>query len=1068
MSDQQEAIDEGVAPVEVAEPAEETPEDQAGATKETSTAEDQPAEDQPAEDQPKHTQQTSTTDDQPAEDQPEDTQQTSTADDQPDDTEQTSGEAAEVPEDKQQQDDVKDADIEQTESRTLAAEENDPQEGAGSAEKQDGEAPAEGEDGEAPTEGEEGTKENGETPAEGEDGEAPTEGEEGTKENGETPAEGGDGEAPTEGEEGTKEEVDMGGKEHEHSGTKQGKKHCAESDVGHHEPTVSGRTTDPLSRTTSVSTNESSVLDNGSTIIKLKNREMLFASRSEDMSMIAKRPPDDVEEAKAMLARASALGTQMLVKPPSPPPIPVDTESMGEDKTQLSALNLTWAFGMNRHVAVVNLSTETRRAVVYACAHTAVLYDMDENTQQLLQGHSNNITSICVSKDKRWIATADKGPDHVVLIWDSSTGFPVRTMFEPYPGSGVESIRMTDDAKYLATLSSAKTQQFCVWDWTVERETPICTAELSPSFGAQRYIYFNPEDMSQVVTNSDSQVIFYAWDLKGNIEYFAPPLADEDFNKPVGKYSQSIFLANCSKALTATSFGNLVVWSANKPLTKIVTDEPTPDKKALKLVKIQDRAITVLTTMDHYLVMGDVCGQVRFMDQNLKLVNWYQDIQLGPIFAVSFTYNSNFSYVETAGFDYPMDAMLSGRSLAIRDFVVATTTGIYAHIGTAGSIMRVIHRDHDAAVHALATHPSEPWIAVGSYSGLLKIWDYEQKEVLVSRYFEKGLHIRCCTFDPNSYSIAVGFTNGMMRLVEAISLDDLQQKPFHLARDAITHIAFSHDCRYLATADAEFTVSVFKREEGSETFMYLGRNRAHYKTINDITFGVQLDSNQARLLSLGADRYLVEYDLEGSSKDDLHVLSTDRIEQSAVALCMDWYPPVTKENFIFTANHQYKFKLYNSTTKMCRKTLLAPTYGSPVNRIKVVPSEDPNAARRYMAYVTNDKVGLQILPLDGNPHKSAGLIAHPHGVSNLAVSYDGKFVFTSGGPDAVVFMWKVSTSSLETQAALGGGGPPSLLRAHGWRQGRASFPGTGGLLLLCPAKTSGHRHNGHSGCGHSH
>lgn len=34
-----------------------------------------------------------------------------------------------------------------------------------------------------------------------------------------------------------------------------------------------------------------------------------------------------------------------------------------------------------------------------------------------------------------------------------------------------------------------------------------------------------------------------------------------------------------------------------------------------------------------------------------------------------------------------------------------------------------------------------------------------------------------------------------------------------------------------------------------------------------------------------------------------------------------------------------------------------------------------------MAYVTNDKVGLQILPLDGNPHKSAGLIAHPHGVS---------------------------------------------------------------------------------------
>jgi len=42
---------------------------------------------------------------------------------------------------------------------------------------------------------------------------------------------------------------------------------------------------------------------------------------------------------------------------------------------------------MNRHVGVVNLSTDTRRAVVYACAHTAVLFDMDENSQRLLRGH---------------------------------------------------------------------------------------------------------------------------------------------------------------------------------------------------------------------------------------------------------------------------------------------------------------------------------------------------------------------------------------------------------------------------------------------------------------------------------------------------------------------------------------------------------------------------------------------------------------------------------------------------------------------------------------------------------
>lgn len=48
----------------------------------------------------------------------------------------------------------------------------------------------------------------------------------------------------------------------------------------------------------------------------------------------------------------------------------------------------------------------------------------------------------------------------------------------------------------------------------------------------------------------------------------------------------------------------------------------------------------------------------------------------------------------------------------------------------------------------------------------------------------------------------------------------------------------------------------------------------------------------------------VEYDLEKSTKDDLCLASTDRIEQSAVPQCMTWYPPITKEHFIVTASDQ--------------------------------------------------------------------------------------------------------------------------------------------------------------------
>uniref|UniRef100_A0A673KKT4 WD repeat-containing protein 66-like n=1 Tax=Sinocyclocheilus rhinocerous TaxID=307959 RepID=A0A673KKT4_9TELE len=103
------------------------------------------------------------------------------------------------------------------------------------------------------------------------------------------------------------------------------------------------------------------------------------------------------------------------------------------------------------------------------------------------------------------------------------------------------------------------------------------------------------------------------------------------------------------------------------------------------------------------------------------------------------------------------------------------------------------------------------------------------------------------------------------------------------------------------------------------------------------------------------------------------------------------------------------------------KTVFGPSYGSPVKKMAILPASkdgDPNS--RYMVYITHDKVGIQILPLDGNPHKSFAMICHSTGVSTLACSYDGRYAFTAGGQDCTVFSWELNLSSLEASAALGG------------------------------------------------
>lgn len=45
----------------------------------------------------------------------------------------------------------------------------------------------------------------------------------------------------------------------------------------------------------------------------------------------------------------------------------------------------------------------------------------------------------------------------------------------------------------------------------MDGDTPLCTAELKASYGVQTFIHFNPEDVHFLVSNSDSQVIFYQW-----------------------------------------------------------------------------------------------------------------------------------------------------------------------------------------------------------------------------------------------------------------------------------------------------------------------------------------------------------------------------------------------------------------------------------------------------------------------------------------------------------------------------------------------------------------------------
>ncbi|KAK3514459.1 hypothetical protein QTP70_018701 [Hemibagrus guttatus] len=648
-------------------------------------------------------------------------------------------------------------------------------------------------------------------------------------------------------------------------------------------------------------------------------------------------------------------------------------------------LSLNWAFGINKTLPVFSLLDQDRIAILYACSHVAVIYDHTSNSQNLLQGHCNPISCLCVSEDRRWIVSADKGHNSLVIIWDSYTGIPVRTIFDCHPEGGVAAVALSKDSKYLVTVGAGT---------------------------VQKHIIFNPTASCQLLSNSASHVLFYTWD-KEIMQYEAPEIS-KTFKREVGCFSQSVFHVGGMQAFSATLTGNMVVLDVLRSGTGHLHAI-----KATKLISLQKDGITVMTWCDSFIVTGDVKGHIKFYDANFKIISCLTDFNLDPITSISLSRETPTS----SGVAYTEDCIFNTESYVSRNLVLCTVSAAVVHVKAQSRSAQTLMKEHAEPLNAVACHPQHPLVAMGSYSGILKVWDYEQKVTVCSKIFHTDEQIHCITYDPQGLYLAVGFVSGVVKVLDPCTLGEEVEGGFKYSHDCISHLAFSHDSSYLAAADAGKAVMVFHIcKEGTQyVWHYLGKHRSHYKPIQDLLFGVYLDSTKPRLLSLGMDRRLVEYDLQNSKKDELLLLSSEHIEQSAVPMCMAWYPPLTTEHFLLIASDLYKLKLLNVTTKMCRKTLLGPTYGSPLKKMLMLPSSkdgDPNS--HYMAYITHDKVGVQILPLDGNPHKSLALICHSSGVSHLACSHDGKYIFTAGGADMTVFSWKISHPALEAAAALGG------------------------------------------------
>ncbi|XP_019887805.1 cilia- and flagella-associated protein 251 isoform X2 [Ooceraea biroi] len=323
-------------------------------------------------------------------------------------------------------------------------------------------------------------------------------------------------------------------------------------------------------------------------------------------------------------------------------------------------------------------------------------------------------------------------------------------------------------------------------------------------------------------------------------------------------------------------------------------------------------------------------------------------------------------------------------------------------------------------------------------------------------------------FSPRCDMLVCGLENGAIWILHHITLQALDEIPYKHSSTAINKIAFTRCAEYMAYADNALTVVVFKRNGTASSTEHnvwnlIGKYHSHHLPIRDILFGPAASDREApRFFSLGEDQELIEYDLLHRLNrtscciifrnhtiilivvtvafcihDCVHflkfnysgpypvpglkILRVNRIEQSAIPLCLAWYPQSGTERFLVTANSEYKYKIFSEAAMAIRGTYLGPTFGEPIQQFQILTNKFVNN-KDYMVFATDREIGLQLLPLDGNPYKIIGMTGHPEKITSISVSNNGQTLFTTGYNDPCVLMWKIRHRSVDTMARLGGEG----------------------------------------------
>lgn len=765
--------------------------------------------------------------------------------------------------------------------------------------------------------------------------------------------------------------------------------------------------------------------------------------------------------------------------------------------SKLSPFFIEWSFGVSKVSKIINLTKNEQFEVFYSSSHFGVIYDYRRNAMKFLPGHNSNIKSISADASGRWLVTSDDGDDSAIIVWDHDRNLPCWSLYNIFSGKGPKCVQISQDARFLAALSSDGIPRCKFYLWTFGREQADGEIDLEETAGDAVHVAFNHLDTTQFAVTLEWKVIFVEWvSDKSVLEKHAAAVRMR--KGKIGVFRETLFLDDNHTAITSSSTGYVSVWCDNISKEEEKTeDAPGSIKKNyVKTVRIHKSGITSLQLVDNAILSSSEDGVISFHDQSISLLYWVPRYVFESVVSVSCNLlpqrpeqldpfcdgfdslppsnasNSeeevaNFLETEEEGFResgsddeqhskalnfveeikkkrmiVPSDYTIERKPFYIRDFIYLTSKGKFGYVSHHRTKVKHFLYPFEAPILSIDCHPHSPHFVIGNSVGRVDLYQQKHKKLLVSEVIAKE-GISALKYSPKGRYLFAGLKNGTILILDPILLT--VKTKIKIGSSEIIKICFTSNEKLFAYFDTENAVYLHKLSKMeskllSKKWQFMGGYRSHFKPIRDLMFDEEYESrgttNLPRLFSIGEDRMLVEYDLTNMLPRDLKLKSIDRIEQTAIPQCFTICPRFGSNISYLISNNEYKLKVMDRKTRICTKTTLGPTADSPITFMKVITDSKAEDKTAKMIYATERHIGLLLLPHTGNPFEGMGMIGHPVKIKAIAISNDFNYLYTVGLNDTSILMWKINAKSIDIGFQLGGSGiEPFMSLVEGGSEG---------------------------------